>query len=117
METVANRKVKHSTKQSATVRVSEQSHSYLREMAAEYGEPMQAVLDRAVESYRRQKFWEDMKTAYAALESDPAALAEYRAELAFWDCTLMDGLDPGEVWTEADFCPPAKEGSVEGKVA
>ncbi len=125
METAAKpkrvAKTGQSAKQSATVRISEQSHRYLREMAAEYGEPMQAVLDKAVDQHRRQKFWDDLKTAYAAIESDPEALAEYQAELALWDCTLMDGLDPNESWTETDFCLPAKDESkdesVEGKVA
>ena len=60
------------TKQSTTVRISEQTHHRLREMAAQSGEPMQAVLDKALEQYRRQKFWE---------------------------ATLMDGLDPHEDWS------------------
>jgi phage terminase large subunit-like protein len=96
-------------KQSAMVRVSEQSHHRLRELAAQSGESMQTVLEKALEQYRRQQFWKELDVAYAALASDPEAMAEYQAELAIWDCTLMDGLDPNEVWTEADFCLPAEE--------
>lgn len=96
-------------KQSMMVRVSEQSHQHLREMATQSGEPMQAVMDKALEQYRRQRFWEDMKTAYAAIESDPEALAAEKKEFALFEGTLMDGLDPNEVWTEADFCLPAEE--------
>ena len=89
-----------STKQSATVRISEQSHHHLREMAAQSGEPMQAVLDKALEQYRRQKFWEEMDTAYAAIQSDPEALEAEKKEFALWEATLMDGLDPHEDWSQ-----------------
>ena len=89
-----------SAKQSTTVRISEQTHNRLREMAAQSGEPMQAVLDKALEQYRRQKFWEEMRTAYAAIESDPEAVAAEKKEFALWDATLMDGLDPNEDWSQ-----------------
>ena len=38
------------TKQTPTVRISEKSHATLRELSAKYGEPMQSVLDKALES-------------------------------------------------------------------
>ena len=103
-------------KQSAMVRVSEQSHHRLREMAAQSGEPMQTIIDKALEQYRRQQFWKEMKIAYAAIENDSDALAAEKSELALWEGTLMDGLDPNEVWTEADFCLPAEE-KAEEKIA
>ena len=85
-----------STKQSTTVRISEQSHHRLKELAAQSGEPMQAVLDKALEQYRRQRFLEQCTVAYAALQQDTQAWADYQEELAAWDVTLMDGLDPEE---------------------
>ena len=88
------------TKQSTTVRISEQTHHRLREMAAQSGEPMQAVLDKALEQYRRQKFWEEMDTAYTAIQSDPEALKAEKKEFALWEATLMDGLDPDEDWSQ-----------------
>jgi predicted DNA-binding protein len=84
------------TKQSTTVRISEQAHHRLRELAAQSGEPMQAVLDKALEQYRRQKFLEECNAAYAVLQQDPQAWADYQEELAVWDVTLTDGLDPEE---------------------
>ncbi len=84
------------TKQSATVRISAQSHLRLRELAAQDGEPMQAVLDKALEQYQRQKFLADCDAAYAALQRDPEAWAGYQAELAAWEVTSMDGLEPEE---------------------
>ena len=91
---------KRTTKQSATVRISEHSHQRLRELAAQGGEPMQAVLDKALEQYRRQKFWEEMRAAYTVIQSDPEAMAAEKKEFALWEVTLMDGLDPNEVWAD-----------------
>ena len=87
---------KQPAKQSATVRISAQSHLRLRELAAQDGEPMQAVLDKALEQYQRQKFLADCDAAYAALQQDPEAWAGYQAELAAWEVTSMDGLEPEE---------------------
>ena len=96
------------TKQSTTVRISAQTHQRLREVSKETGEPMQTVLDQAIEQYRRQKFWEEMNSAYTALQNDPEAAAAEKKEFALWDVTLMDGLDPNEVWAESDFVNPVK---------
>ena len=85
---------KQSTKQSATVRISEQSHRHLRELAVQSGEPMQAVLDKAVEQYRRQRFLEECHAAYCVLQQDPAAWADYQQEATAWDAALLDGLEP-----------------------
>ncbi len=90
-------------KPSTTVRISETAHNNLRELAIQNGEPMQTVLDKAIEQYRRQRFWEEMDTAYAAIQRDPEALAAEKKEFALFESTLMDGLDPNEVWTENDF--------------
>ena len=86
-------------KQSTTVRISEQTHHRLRELAAQSGEPMQAVLDKALEQYRRQKFLEECDAAYAALQQDPEGWKDYQDELKSFEGTLMDGLDPEEDWS------------------
>jgi hypothetical protein len=84
---------------SATVRISEKSRNTLRELAAQSGESMQTVLDRVIEEFRRKQFLEAANAEYAALRRDPEAWDEYQKELALWDSTLMDGLDPNELWT------------------
>jgi hypothetical protein len=84
---------------SATVRISEKSRQTLRELAAKTGDSMQAILDRAVEEYRRERLMDEVNAAYAALRADPEAWADWQRELAVWDATLMDGLDPNERWT------------------
>src|SRR5437667_3789716 len=83
---------------SGTVRISDKAHTILRELAAESGDTMQAILDRALEEYQRRAFLEAANAEYAALRQDPEAWAEFQKELAVWDATLTDGLDPEEQW-------------------
>jgi predicted transcriptional regulator len=78
---------------STTVRVSEHTHELLHQLAAATGEPLQKVLERAVESYRREQFYAELDAAYARLQADPVAWEEELAERAEWDATLADGLD------------------------
>jgi hypothetical protein len=101
--------IKQPSKSSTTVRISEQSHRSLRELAAQSGEPMQTVLDKAIEEHRRQRFWAEMNAAYAVIQNDPQALAAEKEERALWETTLMDGLDPNEVWTEDDIVRSPEE--------
>jgi predicted DNA-binding protein len=78
---------------STTVRVSEHTHELLHKLAAATGEPLQKVLERAVENYRREQFYAEFNTAYERLRADPVAWEEELAERAEWDATLADGLD------------------------
>jgi len=58
---------------STTVRVSEHTHELLHKLAAATGEPLQKVLERAVENYRRAQFFEELDAAYARLQADPSS--------------------------------------------
>lgn len=77
-----------------TVRISDRAHRTLKDLARRTGQPMQTILDHAIEEERRRMFFADVDAAYGRLRSDPKAWAEYKAEQAVWDTTLMDGLDP-----------------------
>jgi hypothetical protein len=55
----------------------------------------------------RRQFLAEVAREFAALRDDPAAWEEELAERRLLDGTLMDGLDPDEVWTDADFLPPS----------
>ena len=57
----------------ATVRINERDRETLRELAEREGEPMQAVLARALEAYRWQRLLEESNRAYARLKADSAA--------------------------------------------
>jgi bifunctional DNA-binding transcriptional regulator/antitoxin component of YhaV-PrlF toxin-antitoxin module len=54
----------------------------------------------------RERLLREADEAYAALRADPEAWKEELAERALWERTLMDGLDPDEVWTEDDRIKP-----------
>lgn len=51
------------------------------------------------DDYRRQ-FLAEVDRGYAALREDAAEWQDVEAERRMLDGTLMDGLDPNEVWTD-----------------
>lgn len=75
----------------STVRISESSHRALRDLANKDKVPLQTVLARAIENYRRQRFLEAANRAYAALRADPAAWKLEAAERDVWDRAVNDG--------------------------
>ena len=75
----------------ATVRINPETHEILRELAAREGKPMQAILDRAIEEYRRQRFLRESNAAYAVLRNNPKKWKEELAERKEWDATMTDG--------------------------
>ena len=75
-----------------TVRVTEHTHKVLRELAESTGEPLQQVLEEAVEQYRRERFFAELHAAYERLAADPTAWQDELAERAQLDGTLADGL-------------------------
>jgi predicted transcriptional regulator len=78
---------------SIMVRVTDETRVALRYLAEDMNEPMQQVLAKAVEAYRRQRILEQTNAAYDALRSDQQAWQELLDERAEWDVTLGDGLD------------------------
>jgi hypothetical protein len=93
-----------------TVQISETSHQILKAVAEQTGQTMMAVLDSALDAYRRKLFFDQMNAGYAELQADPEAWAEHLAERKRWDATLMDGLDPDEHWTQDGRCPTPLDG-------
>lgn len=83
-----------------TVRISDISRNTLRKLAAKEGASMQAILDKAVESYRRQLFLEEVNRAYAALRQDQGTWMQIEREREAWDTTLEDGLESAEALTQ-----------------
>ncbi|HEX6984705.1 MAG TPA: hypothetical protein VF170_04980 [Planctomycetaceae bacterium] len=76
-----------------TVRITPQTYAVLKDLSERSGEPMTAVLQQAVEAYRRQKFLEDFAADFAALRSDEKAWEAEQAERAAWDAALADDLE------------------------
>ncbi len=77
----------------SVLRISESAHRNLREISRVQHRPMQAVLDSAVEAYRRKVFLEGLNADFAALRADPDAWREEEQERALWETTLSDGLE------------------------
>ncbi len=79
---------------SSTVRISENGRRVLAELASETDSNMTAILDEALENYRRQRLLAKAAAAYQALAAeDSSADAGYRAEVTALDAACCDGLD------------------------
>jgi hypothetical protein len=78
-----------------TVRLAETTRVTLRRLATQTGEPMSAILDKAVEAYRRQYVFAQANAAYGALRCDPEAWAEELGERRVWEAALADDLAGG----------------------
>ena len=72
------------TSSSTTIRVSVAQRERLRRLAEELDATMADTLDAALESLRRQRFYEEMASAETRLRADPAAWATYVAERDGW---------------------------------
>ncbi len=81
----------------ATVRISDTSRNTLRKLAAQEGESMQSVLEKAIEAYRRQRFLKEINKAYSVLRQNNEAWTGMEKELAELDATLGDGLESDSV--------------------
>lgn len=78
---------------SATIRISEASRLVLREIARSEHKPMQAVLESAIESYRRKRFLEELAEDFSVLRENAP---EWQAELeerSVWDAIQPSGED------------------------
>jgi predicted transcriptional regulator len=76
-----------------TIRVSLRARDLLQELAQTSGSSMQAVLEQALEQYRRQQLLEATNAAYAALRAAPEAWANLEQERLAWEQTRADGLE------------------------
>lgn len=82
-----------------TVRIKEESRTILEELAREMNEPLQEVLAKALESYRRQRVIDRTNAAYAALRANPESWRAVQEEREAWDITMAD--HPEDVAEEA----------------
>lgn len=77
-----------------TVRINSETHSKLRELAESSGESMSVVLQKAIETYRRQRFLQKANEAFARLRRDERGWKDELDERAAWDAALDDDLGP-----------------------
>ena len=74
------------------VRISPHAYELLRQLAAEEQAPMQAVLDRAIERYRRESFMRAANNDFQALKDDSRAWKHEVQERQLWEQAAADGL-------------------------
>jgi hypothetical protein len=79
------------------IRLPAGSYTALKSMSKESGRAMSDLAADAIERFARDRFWDDVNRAYAAMT--PSQRREYRRETAPWDGTLADGLKD-EDWEE-----------------
>ncbi|HMB30977.1 MAG TPA: hypothetical protein VKN82_04050 [Desulfohalobiaceae bacterium] len=78
--------------QTSTIRISAASHQLLKEVAQIEDSPMQLILEKAIERYRRELILHKTNQAYAALREDKDSWNEELRERDSWDQTLDDDL-------------------------
>jgi predicted transcriptional regulator len=74
-----------------TIRVSDETHSILHELATLENTSMQDILGKAVEEYRRKRFLDGLNEDFARLREKEDLWAEEIAERTLWTATLLDG--------------------------
>lgn len=72
------------TSGSTTIRVSIEQRERLRRLAEDRSETMTDTLDAALESLRRERFFEEMAAAEQRLRADPEAWETYARERDAW---------------------------------
>jgi hypothetical protein len=77
----------------ATMRISPGSWKSLKDISDCANESMQAILDKAIEMYRRQWFLEQANRAFAALKANSDAWQDETEERTLWDVAMRDGLE------------------------
>ena len=78
---------------STTIRVSLRARDLLQELAQTSGSSMQAVLEQALEQYRRQQLLDATNAAYAVLRATPEAWADLIQERLAWEQTPANDLE------------------------
>lgn len=73
-----------------TVRISDSARRALRDLSERERVPMQTVLDRAIETYRRQRFLAAVNSTFADLRGDQATWQTEATERSEWSATTAD---------------------------
>jgi len=95
-----------------TVRVDDQLHARLRQIAAAEGRPIGEVIQEAVDRYEREKFWVSVKQDFERLRGDPAAWRAYQDEIALWDAASDETLAD-----EEPYYSPEEEAEIDAEFA
>lgn len=99
-----------------TIRISQQTHQLLRQLAEKRGRSIGDVVDEAARKLEDADFWDELNASYDRLRADPMASAEYDAEVAALDAASLADFDEppyegieellAETETAASICEP-----------
>ena len=76
-----------------TVRIPEKTNRQIKQMAEECDATKTQIIQKAIDVYQRQIYFEKLNADFAALRADPIAWQEELEERKVWDATLSDGLE------------------------
>ncbi len=76
---------------STTIRISDDTHKRIADLARRTERSMTAVLDDAVDALERRAFFAAFNEGWARIRADEEAWAEVEVERAEWDVALQDG--------------------------
>ena len=79
-----------------TIPISSASHKALLTLVESSGHTTQAVLDQAIENYRRQIFLEQANEAFIRLRQNEELWEDELTERTDWEMTIADGASGGE---------------------
>ena len=79
-----------------TIPISFASHKALLTLVESSGHTTQAVLDQAIENYRRQIFLEQANEAFIRLRQNEELWEDELTERTDWEMTIADGVSGGE---------------------
>lgn len=75
------------------IRISEKALEVVRHISRQKGLDVSDVLDRAVESYRREVFLDEVSRSFQTLKEDSEAWRAEVEERSLWDNSVADGVD------------------------
>lgn len=79
-----------------SIRVSKETQDVLRNIAEREHRPMSTITDEALRAYQRELLWRRAEADYARLAVNEDEFRDYQEEIALWDSTSSDGLDPSD---------------------
>ncbi|MDD4146084.1 MAG: CopG family transcriptional regulator [Clostridia bacterium] len=74
-----------------TIRVNRDIYNSIKLLAQKQNENMQDIIEKAINDYKKKKFFDELNTAYVKLMADPKAWEEEVKEREEWDAVLADG--------------------------
>ncbi|MCD6197682.1 MAG: toxin-antitoxin system protein [Deltaproteobacteria bacterium] len=74
-----------------TIRISKTTHELLHTLASQDNTSMQAIVEQAIEHYRRQRFLEGLSADFTNLRENNESWHDELQERQQWDIALGDG--------------------------